>query len=331
MWADPRRWCGHSFLDLCAHRLRVDVLDAVPGQGWKGSGDGYRRARARARAKADAEADAEAEATDPPKPDLTRPHGGRGVPEGRVRLLYAAAAIGEEERHKEAWGGGEGSGWGGWVGEGGGCGERVEGVHEGGTSAARGKACGRGWRGLHLGSARAGAHVRATLPAQGGEALSAERFGCGLKEAWTPGSGGGECKCMPFVLVLVKVEQREWGGFTYASKDAREHDDRLLLTRCPEIRHHRRVETRGDLRRHFETARPGLSTPPRFSTKLSVSPGRKARARGGAVCANRPQKRCANCRIYCQIGTNARCVLKQDEERDRARDRADTLRAWLCL
>ena len=63
-----------------------------------------------------------------------------------------------------------------------------------------------------------------------------------------------------FVLVLVRVEQREWGGFTYASKDAREHDDRLLLTRCPEIRHHRRVETRGDLRRHFETARPGLST-----------------------------------------------------------------------
>ena len=152
-------------------------------------------------------------------------------------------------------------------------------MHEGGTSAARGKACGRGWRGLHLGSARAGAHVRATLPAQGGEALSAERFGRGLKEVWTPGSGGGECKCMPFVLVLVRVEQRERGGFTYASKDAREHDDRLLLTRCPEIRHHRRVETRGDLRRHFEAARPGLSTPPRFSTKLSVSPGRKARTR----------------------------------------------------
>ena len=99
--------------------------------------------------------------------------------------------------------------------------------------------------------------VRATLPAQGGEAVSAGRFDCGLEEAWTPGSGGGECRCMPFVLVLVRAEQRERGAFTYASKDAREHDDRLLLTRCPEIRHHRGVETRGDLRRHFENARPG--------------------------------------------------------------------------
>ena len=115
--------------------------------------------------------------------------------------------------------------------------------------------------------------ICACHPAQGGEALSAGRFGCGLEEAWTPGSGGGECRCMPFVLVLVRAEQRERGGFTYASKDAREHDDRLLLTRCPEIRHHRRVETRGDLRRHFDNAkarpqhrRP--SSPPKLSVSL---------------------------------------------------------------
>ena len=92
---------------------------------------------------------------------------------------------------------------------------------------------------------------------------------------------------MPFVLVLVRVEQREWGGFTYASKDAREHDDRLLLTRCPEIRHHRRVETRGDLRRHFETARPGLSTAALGFHQTKCKPGEGRRGPEEKTCANK--------------------------------------------
>ena len=100
---------------------------------------------------------------------------------------------------------------------------------------------------------------------------------------------------MPFVLVLVRAEQRERGGITYASKDAREHDDRLLLTRCPEIRDHRGVETRGDLRRHFETARPDPSTGALGLQKLSVGlGGRKARVKGRpALLRERRPKKCA--------------------------------------
>ena len=75
---------------------------------------------------------------------------------------------------------------------------------------------------------------------------------------------------------------------------------------------------------------PASAPPPSVLHQTKCKPGEEGADQSEKGAKNRPQKRCANCRIYCQIGTNARYVLKQDEERDGARDRADTLRAWLC-
>ena len=143
----------------------------VRGRGRGGAG-------ARAGAKADADADAKAEAKANPNPDLTRPHGA-GVPERGVGLFYAAAAVGEEERHNEAW-----------RGRGGAWGERV-------------KASSREGRVLHLGRLAGGGRCasgkciwevqmcRMCVPPsnKGRRAFECGALWVGLEEAWAPGRG----------------------------------------------------------------------------------------------------------------------------------------------
>ena len=143
----------------------------VRGRGRGGAG-------ARAGAKADADADAKAEAKANPEPDLTRPHGA-GVPERGVGLFYAAAAVGEEERHNEAW-----------RGRGGAWGERMKASSREGRVLHLGRlALGAG---VHLGSASGKCRCAACVcrpQTKGGEPLCAGRFGWDWKRLGLRGGG----------------------------------------------------------------------------------------------------------------------------------------------